>query len=401
MAEEIAQRVPRLAEWEEKTWQNAEQLQTRFVADYPLRKIPNLTLDEYVIGKGPKNRSFCYRIEREMDTIGIILGSTSFKFGAYFGHTKSDQLDKYRFAKRWGASVDEAFKSVKRAIVELLTADLNGDLVTIANNPLSSLFKGKILFIYNPKKYAPIYSEAHLKHFIAKLNLRGPFECEADMQRALMEYRAQWPELRAQHPALYMWLLYEIFPYRSKNGFSEEDSSPEPILDESLKGAQFISEIPASRIESKNTTKAHGVGDYEDDLRKRRRIGDRGEHLVLALEKARLIQAKKPKLAERVMHISQETDSAGYDILSFEEDGNERPIEVKATTGKNLDRGFYISSNEVEKAAELPNYHLYIVFSAMSKQPQILPIKQPGFDGKHFRLTSVLYYATVSADVAL
>ena len=53
MAEEIAKRVPRLADWEQKTWQDAEQLRIRFVADYPLRKIPDLTLDEYVIGKGP------------------------------------------------------------------------------------------------------------------------------------------------------------------------------------------------------------------------------------------------------------------------------------------------------------------------------------------------------------
>jgi len=277
-----------------------------------------------------------------MDTIGIILGSTSFKFGVYFGHTKNDPSDEYRFAKRWGSSVDEAFKSVKRAIVELLTADSDGDRGAIADNPLSPLFKGKILFIYNPKKYAPIYSKKHLKYFIANLNLRGPFQCEADMQRALMEYRAQWPELLGQHPALYMWLLYEIFPYYPKKQSPEVNFSPEPILDEALKGAQFIDEMPASVAEAKSTTKPHGNGDYEHERRQWRRIGDRGEHLVVGLEKLRLTQAGKPELVARIKHISEEHDGAGYDILSFEEDGSERPIEVKATTGKNLDRGFYI-----------------------------------------------------------
>jgi hypothetical protein len=403
MSEEIAKRVPRLADWEEKTWVEAEKLRTGFVADYPPKKICDLKLDEYVIGKGAENCSFCYRIERQMDTIGIILGSTSFKFGVYFGRTKSDPSDRYRFAKRWGSNVEEAFESVKQGIVELLTADSDGDAVAIADNPLSPLFKGKILFIYNPKKYAPIYSEKHLEHFIAKLNLRGPFQCEADMQRALMEYRATWPELLVQHPALYMWLLYEIFPYSRKRKSPDENSTNEPMLDEALTGAQLIAEMPAlsPEIEGGPNGNKSGKPNYEKQARRFRQIGDRGEALVFALEKERLIKAGKPKLANRVKHLSQEDDYAGYDILSFEEDGSDRPIEVKATMGKNLDRGFYISGNEIEKAAELPNYHLYIVFSAMSKQPRILPIKQPGFNGKHFQLTSVLYNATVSTHAAL
>ncbi len=400
MAEEIAKRVPMLAKRDEDEWLEAEKLRRAFVADYPLQRIGTLALDEYVIGKGSGNRSFCYRLERTMDTLGKIVGATSFKFGIYFGRTKSDATDKYRFATRWGNTTNEALDAVKNAIVRLLQDAATGDSGAIEKNPLSPMLKGKILFVYYPEKFAPIYSGEHLEHFIAALDLRGSFRCGADMQRALMEYRAGWPELLAQPPALYMRLLYDIFNYPSTGDASGTGSPQAPLLDEAIKGAQFIAEMPALPVGSDMKPKLPAKPDYEKQARSFKRIGDRGEALVVALERARLIQAGKPELAARLKHVSQEDDSAGYDILSFDEDGSHRPIEVKATTGKNLDRGFYISHNEVEQAKALPNYHLYFVFSAMTNQPRILRCKTPAFNGADFLLRPVAYHVTLSEDVA-
>jgi hypothetical protein len=146
-------------------------------------------MDEYVIGKGAENRSFCYRIEREMDILGKIVGSPALRFGIYFGRTKTDPNRRYRFASRWGTDSDEAFSAVKEAIKELLQAATKGDYTAIAANALSPMFKGKILFLYHPDQFAPIYSKEHLEHFIAELDLYGSFEYEADMQRALMDFR--------------------------------------------------------------------------------------------------------------------------------------------------------------------------------------------------------------------
>ena len=194
MAEEIANHVPVLAEYDKDKWKTSENKRTEFVADYPINRILSLKIDEYVIGKGPTNRSFCYRIEREMDTLGRILGSTAFKFGVYFGRTKSDSTEEYRCRPHWGATPDEAFPAVKRAIADLLEAAA-GDSAAIAENPLSPMLKGKLLFLYHPNQYAPIYSEEHLEHFISELDLAGSFNGGPDMQRALMDYRATWPEL--------------------------------------------------------------------------------------------------------------------------------------------------------------------------------------------------------------
>lgn len=398
MAEQIERRLPTLAKQYKDELQKAEQMRTSFIADYPIKKIPALALDEYVIGRGSSNRSLCYRLEREMDSLGRILGATAFKFGIYFGKTKSDAVEEYRFASHWGSTAEESFTAVKQAIVNLLESAGEDNLDAIADNHLSPMFKSKLLFLYFPEKYAPIYSEEHLKHFITELDLGGTFRGGADMQRALMRYRATWPELMAQPALLYMRLLYALFGYPSENKLPDQDSNNVPLLDEAVRGANFIAEMPAILADEKPKTESQGKSDYEKREKRLRRIGDRGEAVVVALERKRLIQVGKSNLAENIKHVSQEDDNAGYDILSFDEDGTHRPIEVKATSGSNLDRGFYISSNELEKAGALTNYHLYLVFSTMTKKPRVLPLKQPVLNGGDFLLRPIAYHATISTN---
>src|SRR5215831_10062630 len=140
MAAGIAERVPILAVRDKDDWKQAKQLQARFVKDYPIKKIQNLERDEFVIGKGAGNQSFCYRVERQMDLLGRILGATAFKFGIYYGKTKSDSIEKYRFARHWGNDPDTAFAAVKQAIVDLLQAAVNNDHAGIERNRLSPMF---------------------------------------------------------------------------------------------------------------------------------------------------------------------------------------------------------------------------------------------------------------------
>lgn len=147
---------------------------------------------------------------------------------------------------------------------------------------------------------------------------------------------------------------------------------------------------------AENQPGCRGKVDYEARQKNSKRTGDRGELIVLALEKQRLISVGKLKLAEDVDHVADRDDGLGYDILSFDDDGTKRPIEVKATTGPDLQNGFYLSANELEKSAELPNYHLYIVFSALSKAPRVFRMKQPNLKVLGFCLQPVNYYVTHS-----
>ncbi len=284
MAEQVAQRVPLLAKRDKEEWKSVEKLRIGFVADYPISRICVLTLDEYVIGKGSDSRSFCYRLEREMDSLGRILGATAFKFGVYFGRTKSDPLEQYRFRSHWGSNLEESFSSVKDAIADLLRAAAKGDAPAIAKNPLSPMVKGKLLFVYNPEKFAPIYSTEHLKHFIAELDLSGSFDCGADMQRALMDYRATWPDLQAQPVPLYMRLLYDLFGYPPDNESRTATPASVPLLDEAVKGAKLIQQMPAPSGKSNLRAQSIGKTDYEVHQKQLKRIGDRGEAIVFALK---------------------------------------------------------------------------------------------------------------------
>jgi len=195
MAEQIASRVPILAERDHKEWRETEERRRKFVADYTLRKIAQMRRDDFVIGKGSGNRSLCYRLERELDKCGRILGAPASKFGVYYGKTKSDRRERYRHAAHWGNSYSQAFDSIKAALVQLLDAARIGDLAAIKEYKIFPMFKGKLLFLYYPHKFAPIYSKHHLEHFVSELNLPGTFDFEVAMQQALMEYRSTWPEL--------------------------------------------------------------------------------------------------------------------------------------------------------------------------------------------------------------
>ena len=88
-----------------------------------------------------------------------------------------------------------------------------------------------------------------------------------------------------------------------------------------------------------------------------------GEELVVEFERKRLTESGREDLAKKVIHVAKEKgDGAGYDVLSYFEDGREMFIEVKATTlGPRTD--FLISANEIAFSAEYANqYRLYRLY---------------------------------------
>lgn len=103
--------------------------------------------------------------------------------------------------------------------------------------------------------------------------------------------------------------------------------------------------------------------DYISNQQANQQLGLLGELLVLKMEKQRLEAAGRPRLAAAVRHVSVlENDTAGYDILSFENDGSKRFIEVKTTRGS-ADADFFISASELIFASRhSSNYYLYRLY---------------------------------------
>lgn len=96
-------------------------------------------------------------------------------------------------------------------------------------------------------------------------------------------------------------------------------------------------------------------------------LGSAGEEFVVCFETARLAAAGQDRLASQVERVSRTRgDGLGYDILSFDESGRERLIEVK-TTRYGRETPFYVTRNELLVSREEgPRYWLYRAFSFSS-----------------------------------
>lgn len=107
--------------------------------------------------------------------------------------------------------------------------------------------------------------------------------------------------------------------------------------------------------------------DYVEEEKKRKEIGDLGEQFIYFQECEKIKKYKLPK-GKQVEWVSRDKgDGLGYDILSYDEAGNEMYIEVKTTLGAE-NTSFFISANELEKSKqEKEKFYLYRVYEFNKK----------------------------------
>jgi hypothetical protein len=132
---------------------------------------------------------------------------------------------------------------------------------------------------------------------------------------------------------------------------------------------------------------------YLEREARNRSLGSAGEEFVLNFERARLLTAGREGLAGRIVHTSRvHGDGEGFDILSFEESGKERLIEVK-TTKYGRETPFFVSSNELAISdSRADEYHLYRLFG-FRLAPRLFTLA--GALGSTCRLSASSYLATV------
>lgn len=147
-----------------------DKLRQKFVDDFSINNLLSLPIEKYVIGF-KDNETFCYRIENELKNLGKIHGSTSNKFGIYYGKEGNDTELKYRYPSRFGHTAEEAYQSVIIEIINLISAGEKHNISSIRTSNLTPIFRGKILSTYFPEDYLCIFSEVHLDYFCNKLNL--------------------------------------------------------------------------------------------------------------------------------------------------------------------------------------------------------------------------------------
>jgi hypothetical protein len=139
--------------------------------------------------------------------------------------------------------------------------------------------------------------------------------------------------------------------------------------------------VPAPKPPKKNGAGGSGSGqggskkvDHQKKAKKQDEVGKLGEKFALEYERWRL--RNHPELKKKISHVSLDDDTLGYDIHSFEEDGSDRFVEVKATLGP-LESRFFLSINEFQCAQAKGTNYLILRTARLDTKPVCCEIRYP------------------------
>ena len=390
------------------------QLRASFVKFFSRKRISTMGIDDYVAGVDlpTTGYNFCYTLERKLDGLGRISGSPAPKFGVYYGKRgKKSEVD-YQFVRKFGDTYQEAFEGVRQSLLELIDAGKSENIEAIIDNLISPMVKGKILSTYFPDRYLNIFSPDHLDYYLIQLDLDTEKIIWADpvvKREALIEYKNHDLVMKNWTVDLFAYFLYAEYPGRPPKEGQTTDTSTDPLAD--YRNPNFPANPIAEFIElnilppnptnlTPQTRNVSGKGklDYEQEARKLKKLGDRGEKVVMDLEIKTLQDAGRKDLAKKVERVSLKSDSFGYDILSFDIDGTEKYIEVKATRAKTGSAIFFITANELREAKESKNYFIYMVYNIASDSPKVWVLKNAlNPENTNTVMTPVNYRVSINA----
>jgi hypothetical protein len=135
---------------------------------FPKAGWAEMPLDRYALGQPENTENLCYWLEFGATQLGSIKGGSARKHHIYW--RKAD--DQWWYEENRYASVEEAWGAVRAGFVEALTKADTGQWEEI--DPIPSLQGGpalltKVLYVYFPDDVLPVYSHAHLAHFLKEL----------------------------------------------------------------------------------------------------------------------------------------------------------------------------------------------------------------------------------------
>lgn len=372
-----------------------------FVHRFSPAKIASMKIDDYVIGRQSKI-SFCYELERKLDKLGRITGQPSSKFGIWY----SPQIGDYKYDPRFGDNYKDAFQTIKTSITGLLEAGKHRDYDDIIANPLNALIKGKILSVYYPDDYLNIFSSEHLDYYLKSFDLDTAELLKQNVvykRDALLAFKDSDKDMKKWSIDMFAVFLHSHYP---KSPAKAEEmavkSKDEELEFPTLEDVSFV-DLQLASGKPTTTSKPHSATpspDYEKEARKYKKLGDRGEYIVIQAETQRLkeeLSITEAKAKKLIKWVSRESDAFGYDIQSVNKDKSPRYIEVKATQRKVGDMDFYYTENEYETAKKYgKDYYIYVVYEILTPHPKVWVIKNPFEDGEGVKMKPVRYKVQLS-----
>jgi hypothetical protein len=236
-------------------------------------------------------------------------------------------------------------------------------------------FVAYLFFLKDWTRYLPI-SPSNFDRAFAMLGL----ELKTSLQCSWENYQAYLGALRQVRDALRGEGLDDVrlidahsFCYMLAK-MELSDAPPRPVL---VPEPLSVSDSASRSIHAAVTPTHAGTGGMVDWDRLRGEqaaVGRLAEQVAFESEKARLIRAGRSDLAGRIERVGDD-HTKGYDIKSFNEDGTERFIEVKAARQEDGWVSFFLTENERQQSNLLPGYFLYLVFGTRTEQPKVKYLK--------------------------
>ncbi len=165
--------------------QKAEEERTQVVARFPLEDWPTMPLERYALGIGVKD-TFSWWMEWGTEHLGSISGGSSQKHLIYKHKTKGWVFDSAYHNEQ------EAWEAIRGAFVNAFQLAQRGQFDEIdALKPFRNGYAlvVKVMYVYFPEHFLPIYSAVHTEHFLQMLN--HPLKGRSSEWRGVRLYRKQ------------------------------------------------------------------------------------------------------------------------------------------------------------------------------------------------------------------
>lgn len=386
--------------------ESQEKARKEFVKKFNINYIQNITIEDYVskVSKNDRRDTFCYTLEQRLDGLGEIKGTPVNKFGVYYSAKRKKEECTKKYSKT--GNIEEGFNNIKQTICNLIELgekynpndENDKTIIEIEKNKIAPLFKGKILAVYYPEKFVNVFAPVDIDRFLQILNIKydsKEIKGWEIKKKLLLDFKQKDANFSKYSNLFFTAFLYTYYRRKEEN----EEETPiysdkerkilKKIPKEALKLAidyRNIKEISDWSAKQKNTVaKTRNNKSTQKDIEKseinRKIIGDEGEEAIVKYEKEKLKKWKSPHEKD-VQKISQINPSAGYDIVSYNKDGNEIHIEVKTSLKPYME--FYITSNEYQKMQEDPAYRIYYLSKAKSDKFNLYIFEKGKLDEKFF-----------------
>ena len=260
-----------------------------------------------------------------------------------------------------------------------------------------------LFFIKNPQKYMPISQEKFDEIFRSiNIDFKTSYNCSWENYLEYNEIIKQFRKKLSQNYQTASLLDAHSFLwiYGSKLEEPKEKTYQKKEAQKTVnKITEKLKEKPKLKLETYEPKKVIDLEslletsneiDYIENHRKLMEIGKLAEQIVLKSE-IDFLSPNFPELAKKVRLVSN-NPKLGFDVLSFETDGKQKQIEVKAISKNRNSKSFIITRNEFSKSKTYSNYYVYCVAELNSDNPKILRIKNPDFENNGVFLIEPLTY---------